>query len=70
MGILVGLELLFIAVGFLHLGGFALGYIVPKLFGSNTKVCKTVSIEVGMQNGVMAITLAIAHFSMVKRPHL
>ncbi|KAK3232980.1 hypothetical protein CYMTET_56697 [Cymbomonas tetramitiformis] len=46
-----------------HLGGFTLGYRLSKLIGFDAKVNRTVSIEVGMQSSVMALTLAAKHFS-------
>ncbi len=52
-----------LAVVLLHTFGFALGHIVSKLFGYSDDVARTVSIEVGMQNGGMATTLATLHFS-------
>ncbi|MEQ1861068.1 MAG: bile acid:sodium symporter family protein [Chthoniobacteraceae bacterium] len=46
----------------LHLIGFAVGYAVPKIFRYPESVARTVSIEVGMQNGGMAAALARTHF--------
>jgi BASS family bile acid:Na+ symporter len=51
-----------IAALLLHIAGFALGYVVPKLLRYPESVARTVSIEVGMQNGGMAATLAREHF--------
>lgn len=51
-----------IAALLLHIAGFALGYIVPKVLRYPESVARTVSIEVGMQNGGMAATLAREHF--------
>ncbi|AXX93330.1 bile acid:sodium symporter [Malaciobacter molluscorum LMG 25693] len=39
------------------------GYIVCKSFGYNKKECKTVAIEVGMQNSGLAVVLATKYFS-------
>ena len=47
----------------LHLVGFSLGYAVARLCGLPESVNRTVSIEVGMQNGGMAAALARAHFA-------
>lgn len=47
----------------LHLLGFGVGYIVPKLLGYPESIARTVSIEVGMQNGGMAASLARMHFA-------
>lgn len=54
--------LMILAVLMLHVLGFALGYIAPRIFGYSEDVARTVSIEVGMQNGGMAATLATTHF--------
>lgn len=47
----------------LHVIGFGLGYVVPKVLRYPESVARTVSIEVGMQNGGMAASLARLHFS-------
>ncbi|MCK4676268.1 MAG: bile acid:sodium symporter family protein [Gammaproteobacteria bacterium] len=54
---------LFFAV-FLHnaIGIFA-GYSSARLLGYSTKECRTLAIEVGMQNSGLAVALAIKHFS-------
>jgi BASS family bile acid:Na+ symporter len=49
---------LVLAVFLLHLGGFAIGYLVTRLSGFNEEVARTISIEVGMQNSGLAIVLA------------
>jgi bile acid:Na+ symporter, BASS family len=46
----------------LHAGGFALGYGFAKLFGYDKIVCRTISIEVGMQNSGLGVVLAKKHF--------
>jgi BASS family bile acid:Na+ symporter len=46
----------------LHIIGFAIGYAVPKVLRYPESVARTVSIEVGMQNGGMAASLAKEHF--------
>lgn len=53
---------LLLAATLLHLIGFAVGYGVSKLFRYPESAARTVSIEVGMQNGGMAAALARAHF--------
>jgi bile acid:Na+ symporter, BASS family len=53
---------LLLAVLLLHAGGFALGYGFAKLFGYDQIVCRTVSIEVGMQNSGLGVVLAKKHF--------
>jgi BASS family bile acid:Na+ symporter len=46
----------------LHVIGFALGYAVSRLLRYPVDVARTVSIEVGMQNGGMAAMLAKKNF--------
>lgn len=49
---------------FLHNGlGLGLGYICCRLLGFNHTVCKTISIEVGLQNSGLATALSIEFFS-------
>jgi bile acid:Na+ symporter, BASS family len=55
---------LFGAAGLLHVFGFLLGYIITSLFKYNDVVCRTVSIEVGMQNGGLAAVLAKQNFPL------
>ncbi|TWT77144.1 Sodium Bile acid symporter family protein [Posidoniimonas polymericola] len=52
-----------LAVGVLHAGGFALGYLAARLFGYGELVRRTVSIEVGMQNSGLGAALASKHFT-------
>jgi BASS family bile acid:Na+ symporter len=47
----------------LHVVGFAVGYALPKIVGFPETIARTVSIEVGMQNGGMAAALARQHFA-------
>jgi len=47
----------------LHLFGFGFGYAVTKLLRFPETIARTVSIEVGMQNGGMAAALAKQHFA-------
>ena len=55
--------LLLMAVVVLHnVGGLALGYCAAKIFGLNLAKTKAVSIEVGMQNSGLAVSLAMVHF--------
>ncbi|MEM9282226.1 MAG: bile acid:sodium symporter family protein [Verrucomicrobiota bacterium] len=53
---------LIVAPGLLHLGGFGLGYGVAKLLRLQEENCRTISIEVGMQNSGLGATLAKRHF--------
>jgi len=55
--------LLLLAVGLLHVGGFALGYLSARLFGYDKLIARTVSIEVGMQNSGLGVVLARKHFA-------
>ena len=56
--------LLIFAVVVLHNTlGLALGYVLGKVCKLNLKKCKTLSIEVGMQNSGLGVALAMAHFS-------
>ena len=60
----VRLILLTLAVVTLHNGtGYLLGYIVGSAFGMNKAKCRTLSIEVGMQNAGMATVLARNFFA-------
>jgi BASS family bile acid:Na+ symporter len=47
----------------LHVIGFGIGYLIPKVLRYPESVARTVSIEVGMQNGGMAASLARLHFA-------
>lgn len=51
------------AVFLLHAGGFWLGYLFARLFGYDRIVCRTVSIEVGMQNSGLGTVLARNNFA-------
>ncbi len=47
---------------FLNLLGMSLGYTVGKIFRMNTSRCRTLSIEIGMQNAGLGTVLALKHF--------
>lgn len=51
------------AVFTLHACGFALGYGISKALGLSEKICRTNSIETGMQNSALAGVLAAMHFA-------
>jgi len=54
------------AVVVLHnLLGLALGYALPRMLGCGEAECRTLAIEVGMQNSGLAVALASEHFSPV-----
>ena len=56
--------LLVMLVVVLHnLCGYGLGFCAAKLFGMNIAKTKAISIEVGMQNSGLAVSLAMTHFS-------
>lgn len=54
---------LLVAVVLLHTGGFGLGYLAAHLGRQDPTVCRTVSIEVGMQNSGLGAVLARSHFA-------
>ena len=55
--------LLLMSVVILHnLCGYGLGFCAAKIFNMNVAKTKAVSIEVGMQNSGLAVSLAMIHF--------
>lgn len=42
--------------------GLTLGYYGAAITGQSKAICRTISIEVGMQNSGLAVALALAHF--------
>jgi len=54
----VGL-LLILAVLIHNIAGYTLGYWISRLLGFKEKDCRTISLEVGMQNSGLASGLAI-----------
>ncbi|HHJ35039.1 MAG TPA: bile acid:sodium symporter family protein [Gammaproteobacteria bacterium] len=46
-----------------NLLGLLAGYYAARLLGYKSKECRTLAIEVGMQNSGLAVALAIKHFS-------
>ena len=55
---------LLVAVVMLHnVAGLALGYCLPRIMGRSETECRTLAIEVGMQNSGLAVALATEHFS-------
>ena len=54
---------LFVSVFLLHFFGFLLGYFFSKAAGCKEALCRTISIEVGMQNSGLAAALASKHFA-------
>lgn len=57
--------LLVIAVILHNFTGLVLGYSVTRLMGFDEKVCRTISLEVGLQNSGLATALAIKFFTPV-----
>jgi BASS family bile acid:Na+ symporter len=51
------------AVLVLHSAGFLIGYWVSRALGLSEKICRTNSIEVGMQNSALGVVLANLHFA-------
>uniref|UniRef100_A0A7N0TIZ2 Uncharacterized protein n=1 Tax=Kalanchoe fedtschenkoi TaxID=63787 RepID=A0A7N0TIZ2_KALFE len=51
-----------LAVVLLHSSGFFFGYMLSRLLGIDISSCRTISIEVGMQNSVLGVVLATQHF--------
>ena len=43
--------------------GLLFGYFVPKLLKYDKKICRTICIEVGMQNSGLSVALAVKFFS-------
>lgn len=46
-----------------NLIGLVSGYWIPKWLGYDTQTCRTLAIEVGMQNSGLSVALAIKYFS-------
>lgn len=56
--------LLIISAVMLHNAiGLISGYTITSLLGYEAKICRTVAIEVGMQNSGLAVALALKYFS-------
>jgi BASS family bile acid:Na+ symporter len=50
----------------LHNGlGLASGYAIAKYLGYNEKICRTLAIEVGMQNSGLGVALATKYFTAI-----
>ncbi|ONK74908.1 uncharacterized protein A4U43_C03F11350 [Asparagus officinalis] len=46
----------------LHASGFFFGYLFSRMLGIDVSSCRTISIEVGMQNATLGLVLASQHF--------
>ncbi len=65
-GRLGGIAVTLVTAVIAHNGiGLAGGYWIARLLGFERKICRTLAIEVGMQNSGLAVTLAIKYFSSV-----
>jgi BASS family bile acid:Na+ symporter len=53
------------AVFLLHAGGFGFGYILARALRCSVIDCRTISIEVGMQNSGLGAALAKQHFAQM-----
>jgi BASS family bile acid:Na+ symporter len=51
------------AVAGLHVGGFALGYVLARVVRRTETASRTIAIEVGMQNSGLGVVLARQHFA-------
>lgn len=58
-------SMLIAAVALHNALGLFFGYWIPRAFGLDKRTCKTLSIEVGMQNSGLAVALAVKYFSPV-----
>lgn len=54
---------LLLAVGLHNLLGLTLGYLAGRCFGYPETICRTLAIEVGMQNSGLAVALALKNFA-------
>lgn len=52
-----------LAVVLHNTSGLALGYGFAKLLGCDRRVCRTIAIEVGMQNSGLGVALAVKYFT-------
>lgn len=54
---------LVLACVLLHAGGFLLGWLISRALAEPEATCRTISVEVGMQNSGLAVVLARSGFS-------
>lgn len=57
--------IMLLAVMLHNLAGLAGGYWIPRLLGKDKIICRTLAIEVGMQNSGLAVALALKYFAPV-----
>ena len=55
--------ILLLAVVLHNTAGLLIGYTSARMMGYESRECRTLAIEVGMQNSGLAVALAIKHFS-------
>jgi BASS family bile acid:Na+ symporter len=55
--------ILLLAVVLHNAAGLLIGYTSARMMGYESRECRTLAIEVGMQNSGLAVALAIKHFS-------
>lgn len=53
------------AIALLHLGGFTLGFVLARLIKLEESACRTIAIEVGMQNSGLGAVLAQSSFAQM-----
>lgn len=51
------------AVALHNAAGLLVGYWLPRVLGLDKRTCKTLAIEVGMQNSGLAVALAVKYFA-------
>jgi len=51
------------AVALHNIAGLLIGYWIPRALGLDKRTCKTLAIEVGMQNSGLAVALAVKYFA-------
>ncbi len=57
--------IMLLAVMLHNLTGLVGGYWIPRLMGKDKIICRTLAIEVGMQNSGLAVALALKYFAPV-----
>jgi bile acid:Na+ symporter, BASS family len=61
---IAGMNFIIIAAVMLHnIIGLSFGYFIPRLLKYDKKICRTICIEVGMQNSGLSVALAVKFFS-------
>jgi bile acid:Na+ symporter, BASS family len=55
--------IIILAVILHNLSGLISGYLIARLFGFHRQICRTISIEVGMQNSGLSVAMAVSFFA-------